>query len=98
VRTGYIVMRIDRQPSAGIVKLLADEGVRGSFELRWVLSQRSKEVLSRRRGDGNPAFNRREKLVLVVWEFPKRAQSLTITVHDFYWLADRNLTLSVHVQ
>jgi hypothetical protein len=46
-------------------------------------------------GNGNPPLNLRAKLVLVVWEADPRAQLLTITVHDFFWPAERNLTLSV---
>jgi uncharacterized protein DUF4062 len=44
-------------------------------------------------GDGNPPLNQRERLVLVYWESDTPAQSLTITVHDFYWSAERNLIL-----
>ncbi len=45
------------------------------------------------RGQGEPPPNRREKLVLVVWDADPGSRSLTITVHAFRWPDDRNLTL-----
>ena len=49
-------------------------------------------------GDGNPPINERSKLISVVWDTNPRANSIDITLHDFYWPGDRDLVLrGVHV-
>lgn len=44
-------------------------------------------------GGGNPPLNQRAKLVIVSWDASPPSQLLTITIHDFYWPAERDLIL-----
>jgi hypothetical protein len=45
-------------------------------------------------GSGNPPLNQRAKLVSVIWDADPQASFLTITIHDFYWPAGRDLILA----
>jgi hypothetical protein len=44
-------------------------------------------------GTGDPPLNQRTKLVSVIWDAKPRASRLTVTIHDFYWPAGRDLIL-----
>jgi hypothetical protein len=45
-------------------------------------------------GSGNPPLNQRSKLVSVIRDADPQASFLTITIHDFYWPAGRDLILA----
>jgi hypothetical protein len=44
-------------------------------------------------GDSGPPAHQRSRLVQVFWDTDPRATHVTITLHDFYWPAGRNLVL-----
>ena len=44
-------------------------------------------------GATDPPYNQRVKLVSVVWDANPRATTLTVTIHDFYWPAGKDLIL-----
>jgi hypothetical protein len=45
------------------------------------------------RGRENQALNQRSRLITVLWDGDPHTTTLTITLHDFYWPARKNLIL-----